>query len=382
MKQGTMLDQGKSLWKSRPSRKKKQLIVLGLVIVLGFILLLQYDNRPDQIEVLSVNEEAVYASEAMVYYKLMELEFERMGSENIWKLDILGLDPQQTAMDRVMQSIIRVKVIQSLVGELAPEEEQEVQEKAKQLEALLGETYMVQHRIDRPLLEKVIRENYKAYRYQEDAKFLPGSNEYEIEQKLKEAFGRYELLDKEQYLRTVAVQPMMFYTGEWVEGEWVSYPEAQKAVILEEVEKLQKQINLISYSFFNQSYGDNPKVEDNPVFAQGAIQHELMSYNRVYYGQIEPKAAEAIFATGVGEVSDLIESEYGYLLVRVVSYPSVSENDMQTYERLLHEARENYRAQLMQELRTQRLEEEWRRLENESVIRRYDERWEEYVRSS
>lgn len=365
----------------RQSRKRLLCIILAWLVLVGIIGMIEYSNRPDQIEILEVNGEAVTISEAMVYYRLMQLEFERLGSENIWNLEVIGLDPEQTAIERVMESIIRVKVVQSLAEPLTPEQEREIARQTQRLAWTLGTPYMSWHCIDRELLEKVVRENYLAYRYEEDARFLLGSNEEEIDKKLEETFSRYDYLDKAQYVKTAQLQSMMFYTGEWVEGEWVSYSEAQKSRILEEAQLAYGQVDRGNFQEMAESLADSVKVEDNPVFAQGAVQNPQMKYGLVYYGQMEPETAERIFAMEAGEISQLMETEYGYLIVRVVSYLSQEPRGVAVYEALLSAVKEDYRAQLVEDLKRQRMEEEWQRLESESEVRRYDERWEEYVRA-
>ena len=100
----------------RQSRKKIGWIALMMLIIAGFLGLYLYPKRPDQVMVLQVNEEQISVSEAMIYHRLMQRQFEIMASEEIWNLDILGLDPLQTEMERVLESIIRVKAIQPAAG--------------------------------------------------------------------------------------------------------------------------------------------------------------------------------------------------------------------------------------------------------------------------
>ena len=368
---------------SRRSRKWLAAALLTLLLVGGSLYLVgKHAQRPDQMEILNVNGEAVCINEAMVYYKMMQMEFEQIGSSSIWDLEISGLDPQQTAMDRVMESMIRVKVIQSLAGSLKEKEEESIQEKADQLEKVLGRSYMETHGIYRELVEKVMLENYKAYRYEKDAKFLPGSNEEEIENKLQETFAAYDYLDQSIYLQKASIMPMMFYTGQWVEGEWVSYSDAQKVLILEEAQEIRDGLEEKNFTEIARWRSDCWEIEGNPVFSQGAIQNQLMDYGIVYRGQVQTEAADVIFRTKQGEITDVIETKYGYLIVKVLSYPSESPNESMDYEEQLKAARETYKAKIMEELKKQRLEEEWQRLEDESEIQRYDERWESYVRKT
>ena len=218
-----------------------------------------------------------------------------------------------------------------------------------------------------------------AYRYEAEATFLPGSNEGEIEEKLYHTFARYDNLNVEQYTRSIRLKPMMFYTGEWVEGEWVTYSEAQKAMILEEVLRIYDNLDAERFTAFSNEFADSIEIQDNPVFAQGAVQHPRMNFETVYFGQMEPGVAEKILYTPIGEVSELIETPYGYLIVMVVSLSPSTAYDIQSYQKILMDVKEAYRDEIMEQLKSQRMEEEWQRLEKESSIRRHDAKWEAYM---
>lgn len=364
---------------SRQSRKWLAAAILVLAIAGGlFTLSVQSGKRADQIRVLQVGDETIYANEAMVYWKLMRSEFERMGGEEIWDLQVLGIDPQQTAMDRVLESIIRIKVIQPLTSSLKDEEVQPLEVQVDALKRLLGDRYMAQHQIDEALLWQITEENYKAYRYEKDAKFLAGSNEEEIAQKQRDAFSIYDMLDQDLYLQVAGIQSIMFYTGQWVEGVWVSYSDVQKALILEEAQKQYETLTPKNFAQAAASY--DAAKEENPVLTQGAVQHRRGKYGYIYRGQVEQQAASIIFATPMGEITPIIETEYGYLIVRVVTYAQPSQTDRSEYERQLEAAKEAYRVQLIEELKMERLEEEWQRMEEETRIQRWSEKWQTYIR--
>ena len=373
------MKQKENVKKGRHRRKLLQLLILAVLLLVGGYFLYQYTQRPDQATILEINEEKVSISEAMVYYRLMELEFERMGSEAIWGLEILGLDPEQTALERVMESMIRIKAIKASAGSLDEAEKAELEAATEQLAQLLGDEYCEKHSIDNELLRKVVEENYLAYRYEAEATFLPGSNESEIQEKLYQTFARYDNLNVEQYTRTIRLKPMMFYTGEWVEGEWVTYSEAQKAMILEEVQRIYENLDADRFTAFSNEFADSTEVVDNPVFAEGAVQHPRMEFGTVYFGQMEQSVAEKILYTPIGGVSELIETKYGYLIVQVVSLSPSTAYDVQSYQTLLEKVKDEYRDEIIEQLKSQRMEEEWQRLEKESMIRRHDAKWEAYM---
>ncbi len=365
---------------SRHSRKWLLGAALITVLVTGLLTLsLQSGKRADQIRILQVGDEMVYVNEAMVYWHLLCGEFENMATEEIWDLQILGIDPRQTAMDRVLESIVRIKVIQPLVSSLKEEEVQALQAQVELLKQELGQEYMDRHQIDEMLLRQIVEENYKAYRYEKEAKFLAGSNEEQIMQKQRETFAIYEVLNRQQYLKTAVVRSVMLYTGQWADGEWISYSDVQKELILEEAKALHEQLTPEN---FGQIMKERKDEQENPVFSQGAVQHRRGGYGYLYYGQIDSSAAETIFQTPLGEVTPVMETDYGYLMVQVISCCAPTQADEAEYEKQLEAAKEAYRMRLMEELKHERLEEEWQRLEEETRIRRWDEKWVSYVQEA
>lgn len=367
---------------------RKLAIILALVMLIAAGLLSAWLlNRSKPVVVMKIGEEPVYASEAMVYYRLMQLQFESMGGDNIWEISALGIDPEQTAIDRVLESMMRVKITADLAGSLDESEKETVREMAAKLHQVLGEDYMARHEITDDLLQTVMEENYKAYRYEDSTKFLAGSTENDIRRQMEEIFSVYDNQDQGNYLQGATILPMMFYTGEWVEDEWFSYPDAQKAVIRERAEE---QLILLK-AWLEQGKGflkfaslcsDDAGVDTNPVFSAGLVRHPNGRFGIVYRGQIDSTVASAIFAAGAGGMTDLIETPYGYLVVEVLNYRTPSQADYESYELQVQTARETYRMQFLTELKAQRLEEEWQRLREESGAICYEEAWETYVKEN
>lgn len=364
--------------------KKVPRWVGGLVVVLlllGTLIWLsgRRQQRPDRLLVLQVADQQVYVNEAMVYWRLMQEEFERLGSESVWDLEILGASPEQIALDRVLESIVRIKVSQPLTRQLTEQEESKVQEKAQQLGNWLGADFMEMHAIDAELLEQIVEENYKVYCYEQEVQFSAGSNEEEINQRLQEQFANYDYLDQEYYLSKAMIRTMMFYTGQWVEDQWVTYSEAQKELIHEEAWRIKRMVTADNFVKTAKMYSDNWTMADNPVFSYGAVQHEQSDYGYVYRGQMEPEVSEAVFNTGWGKVSNVLETDYGYLIVYVMAFNDAQESDYIAYEEQLAAAKQEFREQSIEELKSQRLEEEWQRLETESDVQRFGAVLSEYI---
>lgn len=351
-------------------------IVALLLLAAAFFLYRAGRERakdPEKTLVLEVGEEKVYLPEAMVYYELTRRSFQEMGGEGVFDLGILGIDPNQTAFDRAMASMIRVKVVLPLSGSIHQDELRRVHTRAQILKGRLGEEFLARHGIDEALLERIMEENYLAYRYEQDVRFLASDFEEEINQGLQEAYGRYDAISQEEYLYNIALKSMMFYTGQWVAEEWVSYSDTQQAMIREEAQRVRDLLTPRNFTGAGESFADSIELENNPVFHAGEVISPYTGEGWVYLGQIQEEAAGVIRELSQGQISPIIETPYGYLITYVSGRRDPRPADYGQYEAQLKAAREAYRSELIESLKTQRMEEEWQRLEEESEIRRYDQ---------
>ncbi|MCF0134985.1 MAG: hypothetical protein HUJ69_01015 [Lachnospiraceae bacterium] len=368
--------------------KRKWWISLSvfLIVALFSLLLTSFPGKkPEssgQDTVLIVNGEEVSIKEAMIYYRLMQKRFVEAGGENVWSLDFLGFDVQQQAIDNVMESIIRIKLVQPLAGSLKRNDFAEIEKRSLQLAELLGSDYMEAFEIDDDLITRVVTENYLAFVYERNADFRSSDFEEEIRLGLEEAYGVYDTLDRETYLSSTSVVTIMFYTGQYTDGVWIEYPQVQREQILENAELILSGTDPSNFYRIAKIYADSCTLTDNPVFNEGAILHERTAAGTCYFGQVSPEAAGIIWQTEPGAMTKLIETEYGYLAALVTSRTDCREVDLRIYEEQLQQRRAAYRVDLIQQLKDQRLEEEWQRLEQESSIQRFTDVFSSFVEAN
>jgi len=357
----------------------------ALVLVLAAVLIIlsvRTFGENDRDVVLTVGEEKVYLPEAMVYWKIMQGAYEGIAGEEVWELDMLGLDPAETAMERVLESIVRVKVAQGAAASIKSGEEEMLLEKAEELKALLGQDYCDRFGIRDELIEEIVKENYRAYRYEESAEFRTSEFETQIAEAMEAEFGRYDTYEQAEYLKTAVVYTMMFYTGQWNGDTWVSYPEAQRDQILTSAEAVLAITTKENFLGVAKTLSDQWEVTGNPVFEYGAIRNEAMRFGNVYYGQMLPEAAEAVFSVSLGDMTGIIETPYGYLICYVTGFRDALQVDYDSYAQQLQQAKNAYRSQLIHELKAQRMEQEWQRLVDESVIVYNRTRFSEYLQEN
>ena len=360
--------------------KRIIIVVLILALLLGGGAYYIIRSQDQEKVILVVNGESVYVNEAMVYWKIMQMEFESVGGEDLWNVSVLGLDPTQTAIDRTLESIVRVKIAKPIAGQIYMAESGTIEEAAQKLKTKLGEDYCAEYGITDDLIQKVVSENYLALRYEENAHFRTSDFENDIEQGLKEQFGVYDEYDQAEYLKTYIILPMMFYTGQWVGDEWISYSDTQKDAILATAKAVLDVSNVHNFRDIASYFSDDSTVANNPVFHRGAVINPTERFGNVYLGQMEASVAEVLQKTMINEMTDIIVTEYGYLVCLVTGVREAQESDYAQYEQQLIREKETYREDLLESLKEQRMEEEWERLEQESVITRYRERWSLYVK--
>lgn len=360
-------------------------IVLSVLLTIMFavILLAWIRDRqtPEKLKVLEIDQQAVYINEAMIYYRLMQDAFEQKGGEDIWTLDVLGVDVRQTALDRVLESIIRIKTAAKAAGKASSYEEEEITRLKEVLKSYLGEEYCLIHEIDDQTLMKVAEDNYLAYRYEHNVRFLYSEIEDDIQSGMAERFGIYDnTRTMNDYLSRVILEPIMFYTGTFVEGEWTVYPAVQREQILQYAETVREAITTKNYYTMRKQFADTSSVTDNPVFQRGEVICPEERFGQVYRGQIDRSVRDQIFSLKIGEISPIIETPYGYLIVRITGFRDPMEQDRQEFERQLTLAKAQYRSELTEELKARRLSSELDRLVEESTLVRYDDLFAEYVR--
>ena len=78
-------------------------------------------------------------------------------------------------------------------------------------------------------------------------------------------------------------------------------------------------------------------------------------------------------------MTDIITTDYGYLICVISGKREAQESDYKEYEEQLTKEKETYRQDLLETLKQQRMEQEWQRLEQESDVVRYRERWSLFV---
>lgn len=236
--------------------------------------------------------------EMMVYLTNIQNQYESAYGTEIWNINLGDITLEQNVKDIALARIAQIKTMNLLAKqyqlELAPEEETQAQNAAKAYYASLNETERQAMGVDEDIIEKLYTEYalaHKVYQY-----IIKDINP--------------EISDDEA--RTIIVQHILIktyaldgtgkkieYTKKAKEDSYRIAKEAwEKAVAGEDFDELIRHYN----------------EDDKSTYSFGK-------------GEMEPEFERAAFNLGTGEISDIVETGYGYHIIKCISTFDKEETD-------------------------------------------------------
>lgn len=326
---------------------------------------------------LAIDGEEVSIEEVQLYLDLTKKAFEKTGGEEVWSISLAGRDPEQTAVDTAMESLIRTKILSRQVpaSDLTEEDRQAIRQSTNALFTSLHKE-KIQCDLTKQQLFRCMEESYRAWLYRKSMVFLPGSQEEELEYQVAERFMRYDTIDEPTYLQRIELDAIMIYTGQWIDDRWVEYPQAQlkeKQTRIEEAKKLLETGS--AFEDVGKVYSEDSSLQENLLLHEGAIQADTETTPVLYRGQIQTDLADILFRTPAGEYTDIISTQYGYIIVYVKNYSDAEPEDYEIFRQQLAQAKEQYRVSLLQELSEVQFESEYERLKTEVEVVINEELW-------
>lgn len=249
-------------------------------------------------EVFRIDSESCRVPEIMVYLTNTQNQYEKVFGPQIWETDLEGVTLEENVKDRVLAKIAQIKSMNLLAKEhnvvLSAEDEKVVKEAAEQYYASLNETEVEQLRITEELIDQLYREYAlaeKVYYY-----IIKDINP--------------EISDDEA--RTITVEHILIKTYSLNgKGERVPYTEEAKA------------------DARNRAEAVLAKLKDGEDFDSLITEYNEDTKSQYSFGKGEMDKAfeEAAFNLGTGEISGIVESEYGYHIIKCLSTFNREETD-------------------------------------------------------
>jgi len=227
--------------------------------------------------------------EIMIYLTTFYNQYANTYGEEMWHYDFGGVSLEQHVKDVVLSKMAQIKIMNLMAKErdikLTDEEEQKVLAAAECYYKKLGDTLKQKEKITQETAETVYRE-------------------YAIANKVYTAITEsadMEISDDEA--RTVTVQAIYLKNWKLKNNEKTPVSEKETLEILETARKILESANGgEDFEALAAQYSDDKQI--------------VKSYGR---GSVEPYFEEILFSMDEGDISDIIETEEGYYIVKCIS---------------------------------------------------------------
>lgn len=250
-------------------------------------------------EVFRIGRSSCTLPEFMVYLTNTQNQYENVYGEQIWNVELDGVTLEDNIKDIVLAKLAQIKTMYLMARErdveLDEADLQRVEKAAETYYQSLSEQELQVMGVD----QETIRQLYTEYAMAEKVynQIIEGINP--------------EISDDEA--RTITIEHILIrtYTTDGT-GKRIEYSDSMKQDCYEEIQKLRQQA-----------------VDGEAEFAELAARYsddENLSYS-FRKGEIDATLEEEAFRLGNGEISDVIELEGGYHLIRCISTFDREETD-------------------------------------------------------
>ncbi|MCH5253302.1 MAG: peptidylprolyl isomerase [Lachnospiraceae bacterium] len=249
-------------------------------------------------EIFRIETVSCTLPEIMVYLTNIQNQYESAYGEEIWNIDLGGMTLEENVKDIALAQIAQIKTMNLMARqyqvELAEEEKQQVENAAKAYfdslsEAEIDAMGVSEDTIDSLYTEYAVAE--KVYQY-----IIKDINP--------------EISDDEA--RTITVQHILLKTYALDgTGQKIEYTQnAREDAYRQACEVWDKAVAGEDFDELIRHYSE----DDKSTYSFGK-------------GEMDPAFEKAAFNLGTGEISDIVESEYGYHIIKCISTFDRSETD-------------------------------------------------------
>ena len=249
-------------------------------------------------EVFRIEKMSCYVPEVMVYLVNSENQYDGIFGPDIWQIPIDGMTLEEKYKDTILARLAQIKVMNLMAQDqdfkLNEDDELRVKAAARDYYASLNETEKQLMGVDEETIYNVYYEFATADRLYHD-----------ITDKVKP-----QISDDEA--RIVTIRDILIKTYKPSATGTVSYNAAEKAEAYERIQKIKEKID---------------EGADFDVIAEGTENED----NQIQYsfgrGVMPASYEEAAFNLTVGEISDIVETEYGYHILKCITAYDPEEAD-------------------------------------------------------
>lgn len=274
--------------KSADTESKENEVSTKVVLTTGF----------NEEEVFRISKSSCTLPEIMVYLTNMQDQYENVYGTGIWDTNIDGVTLEQKVKDTVIARIAQVKTMALLAESyevtLSEKEKKAVETAAQAYYESLNETEITKMDITEDTIVQLYTEFALANRVYDT--IIQDVNP--------------EISDDEA--RTITVQQILIRTYNLDEnGNRVEYTESQKTEAYKRAENVLKEAkDGTDFAVLAEKYSEDGNV--------------TYSFGK---GEMEAAFEEAAFNLGNEEISDIVQTQYGYYIIKCVSTFDVKQTD-------------------------------------------------------
>ena len=241
-------------------------------------------------ELFRIGDSTCSLSEAMVYLTNMQNQYESIYGTQIWQRKIGDDTLEKKVKDVVLARMAQIKTMNLLAGQrgvvLTEQEEELVLSAAKEYFSSLNEAEISAMNIDENTVQQLYREYALANKVYSE--IIEGTNP--------------EISDDEA--RTVTVSQIFVKTYALnAVGEKVPYTEESRVAAFDKIKNIQKMLREgVSFDELATRYSEDGQL--------------TVSFRK---GEMEPGFESAAFNLGTDEISDIVETQHGYHIIKCIS---------------------------------------------------------------
>jgi len=251
-------------------------------------------------EVFRIGKSSCTLPEFMVYLVNTQNQYENVYGEQIWNVEFNGVTLEDNVKDTVLAKLAQIKTMYLMAKERGVELDEEERQRVEEVAQTYYGSLTDQERQVMGVDQDTIRQLYTEYAMAEKVynQIIEGINP--------------EISDDEARTITVEYILLRTYTTDGT-GKRIAYSESMKRECYEQIVQLREQA-----------------VNGEEDFAELAAKYsedENLSYS-FRKGEIDPALEEVAFQLENGEISEVVELEEGYYLLRCVSTFDREETDV------------------------------------------------------
>lgn len=249
-------------------------------------------------EVFRIDKISCSIPEIMIYLTATQNRYEAVYGEQIWETKQGEITMEESMKEMVLAQVSQIKTMNLLAEkenlELTKEEKERVDRAAEEFFGGLKEREIQLLEVDLPIIQKVYEE-------------------YAVANKLYDHFIKDinpEVSDDEA--RTITVEHILIKTYTLDEkGEPIQYGEEERKIAYNRIKEVQEKIK-------------EGQAFDKLAEEYNEDQQTVFSFRK---GEMNLEYEMAAFNLGQGEISDIIETEYGYHIIKCITTFNQEETD-------------------------------------------------------